>query len=285
MKQRIITVGLVVTGLFISFSANAAFWTIQPTIQNGVSGTVGDPSGIDPDAPTLGMTLWSTVGTNGGGSQRIYGQGTGPGYACYGLVAPTGTCAADSQTEIWSPQAVTYTGAVNDDPGIPVLNLSWTGQAGTGVPFGLVSLFTSTILSGSYNAAGQVTGTNPGTAGYDANGFSCWNDPLAPIFADFCGNGTGNPNTAPASGQTIANRALPAGLGAVIDHFDGTITINMNDTTYSDCVADGGCVPDSDSSDVLAQWRVNVSIVPVPAAVWLFGSALGLLGWMRRKAT
>jgi len=27
------------------------------------------------------------------------------------------------------------------------------------------------------------------------------------------------------------------------------------------------------------------TVVPVPAAVWLFGSALGLLGWVRRRAT
>ena len=29
----------------------------------------------------------------------------------------------------------------------------------------------------------------------------------------------------------------------------------------------------------------TVQVVPIPAAVWLFGSALGLLGWLRRKAT
>ena len=32
--------------------------------------------------------------------------------------------------------------------------------------------------------------------------------------------------------------------------------------------------------DASGEW----AIVPVPAAVWLFGSALGLLGWIRRRA-
>jgi len=29
----------------------------------------------------------------------------------------------------------------------------------------------------------------------------------------------------------------------------------------------------------------SFGVVPVPAAVWLFGSALGLLGWVRRRTT
>ncbi|GMW06604.1 MAG: hypothetical protein AMXMBFR8_14010 [Nevskiales bacterium] len=29
---------------------------------------------------------------------------------------------------------------------------------------------------------------------------------------------------------------------------------------------------------------IDVNVVPVPAAVWLFGSAVGLLGWVRRRA-
>lgn len=32
-------------------------------------------------------------------------------------------------------------------------------------------------------------------------------------------------------------------------------------------------------------FRIVLSPVPIPSAVWLFGSALGLLGWIRHKAT
>jgi hypothetical protein len=38
----------------------------------------------------------------------------------------------------------------------------------------------------------------------------------------------------------------------------------------------------ADGNDSL--WRFSQSTVPVPPAAWLFGSALGILGWMRRKA-
>lgn len=33
-----------------------------------------------------------------------------------------------------------------------------------------------------------------------------------------------------------------------------------------------------------SSYTLGLTIVPVPAAVWLFGSALGLLGWVRRRA-
>ena len=126
-------------------------------------------------------------------------------------------------------------------------------------------------------------------AGYDADGHICWNNPLNNLGAgvDFCGNSSGVTTTAPLAGRSAQyNRELPDGFTFFTDNGDGTIPIDLRNATYTDCVADVDCIVHVNSSDVFAQWRVNAhQVVPVPAAVWLFGSALGLLGWLCRKNT
>jgi hypothetical protein len=55
---------------------------------------------------------------------------------------------------------------------------------------------------------------------------------------------------------------------------------------------DGGCsaflgcaAPDTDNFRSITGGRVIANVVPIPAAAWLFGSALAGLGWLRRKQT
>ncbi len=64
----------------------------------------------------------------------------------------------------------------------------------------------------------------------------------------------------PSVGQSLLTTNLPQSI-------NGQASINSGDSQYW-----------------LVDSSVTISTVPVPAAVWLFGSGLGLLGWMRRKA-
>ncbi len=104
--------------LLAPIGANAAFWIITDTVQNGTNYAPGFGS---PGGATLGFVGWFTNGTGGGGNQNIVGStgtapGTGTDYACYGLEpgGPT-SCAAASSTVFWDTTRVVFSGSINDD--------------------------------------------------------------------------------------------------------------------------------------------------------------------------
>jgi len=123
-------------------------------------------------------------------------------------------------------------------------------------------------------------------------GFNVYDDP--PPF-DFAGD------TDPLSARTAVLNALndePAvetvgpggGVGSTSDLFligydkspipERIVSVAGE---YSNTWGNGGIAILTEPSEVAFFADFTPAVIPVPAAVWLFGSALGLLGWMRRK--
>jgi hypothetical protein len=76
-------------------------------------------------------------------------------------------------------------------------------------------------------------------------------------------------------------RALLLPDGFVSNDTLGGISATWIDETFASLGITQGSYVWSWAGDSVT---LDVVPVPVPAAVWLFGSALGLLGWIRRKA-
>ncbi len=51
-----------------------------------------------------------------------------------------------------------------------------------------------------------------------------------------------------------------------------------------DDAAEGNQDGETVGADIDAIAAISTTAIPIPAAVWLYGSALGLLGWLRRKS-
>ncbi len=75
--------------------------------------------------------------------------------------------------------------------------------------------------------------------------------------------------------RSIAMNGEADGTGFVFEFDDDGHRLG----TSSGWVGRGWLLPPDSTED----WLVTAQVIPVPAAAWLFGSALGLLGWVRRR--
>ncbi len=104
---------------------------------------------------------------------------------------------------------------------------------------------------------------------------------ITTIPGAFGGGGTSSASS--AAGLTFWMGADLMGLpdGYISGALLGASTATFSGETFATLGITGGTYVWSWAADSVT---LNVTAVPIPAAFWLFGSALGLLGWMRRKA-
>ena len=95
-----------------------------------------------------------------------------------------------------------------------------------------------------------------------------------------------------ADGLALLNGSL-LDLGVVRVSQDGILDMQINflydgftrSSTYCPnvCYDPSEYVTEFTADSVAFDYGVQSSVVPVPAAVWLFGSGIGLLGWLGRR--
>lgn len=172
--------------------------------------------------------------------------------------------------------------------------LACSGELAAGVKIGGVTpLFTDFVTDLSIQDAVA-----------DASGYECVNGLFATIVAtQVCGNyGFGDNVTDDSvfsydvAGLTFTRMIMPddvdgeggeSGVRTIADYnlpvasFGGGSLVLQSDDWFN--IDDGDC--DNTMACDSAGTQITFSVVPVPAAVWLFGSALGMLGWIRRRAS
>jgi len=164
--------------------------------------------------------------------------------------------------------------------------------------FGVVTMDagTSSFIFPSLSQSGAIlftdvhTNWETGGASYSAGGYSCVEGNfVAP--ASFCGNYYFGPNGIDESSldySTMPGTRLigeddiatgPMRQGSL--HYTTSMVAFDGNTLVMQSALWNELGPGGTSTDGI---QLVFSVVPIPAAVWLLGSALGLLGWVKRRS-
>jgi hypothetical protein len=141
----------------------------------------------------------------------------------------------------------------------------------TVVGAGFTTVWGSSV-NGVNSADVGATGLGSDWSGFDTFALNIANDnEHAWLFTVSVFDGT---TTVTSAGQLLPNNSVESLFSVDIT----SLTLTAIDSVF---VTLSGNLP-INFIDRTAEYTINT--VPVPAAAWLFGSALGLLGWLRRKS-
>lgn len=143
-------------------------------------------------------------------------------------------------------------------------------------------LVSASLIKNANVGIGTVAPNAAVTISFDARGTTAVGGvAFAEFFSELSGGGTssteilgGGPLGLNANPAVWTNFVFNTTTGADVS---GGVTLQLTATTGGA----QGSLADIFYDNIV----IDVTPIPVPAAVWLFGSALGLLGWMRRKVS
>jgi hypothetical protein len=108
--------------------------------------------------------------------------------------------------------------------------------------------------------------------------------PVPPRQGGACGSGAAVDNFCSGGGTSSGHSSLSGNFFAVhIGGQDGVFLAVLYSHVVSGFDISFTASPPS-ITGVSSIWAYNTAVTPIPAAVWLFGSGLGLLGWVSRKS-
>lgn len=154
-------------------------------------------------------------------------------------------------------------------------------------PLTLTGVYIDRVISGTINPADLLSSSpmSLATDQYDVYSTGADLTPSLTYFGDFSGDNPGTRTDVFFLDQLTIDSVENGWFSGTVFGIS-TFGTEGGDLTSDHAIAPSATTPPdswSAAAGVTEFTAIATSTVPVPAAVWLFGSALGILGWMRRK--